>query len=157
MVVGGYGGWQAASSVTDAAFVPAAANQAAASLPRGAAAGDSADTRSDAPGDPPTAGARGATDGVVHDSWHAVASPDGESAAPRTAIRSAAGARGSAGKDPPDSVIDHPARLALPSIDVSAPLVALGVNQDGTLETPPTSTRPGGGRVARSPESKVLR
>lgn len=33
-------------------------------------------------------------------------------------------------------VIDHPARLTLPSIGVSAPLVPLGVNQDGTLETP---------------------
>lgn len=156
-VVGGYGGWQAATWVTDAAASPA--GQTADSAPRGAL-GDDADDRT--PGhrsDVTSAADQGSRDTGGHDSWRAVAWPGAESAVGQPPISGAesavapaatSGDETAAARTPPPSddtrasadeeaqreVVDDPARIAVPSIEVSAPLAPLGLDQEGRLETP---------------------
>lgn len=148
-VVGGYGGWHAAPSLTGVAVPPAV--EAAGDGPLRAAVGGVIHPERGSPPEVVAVTGRSSTDGRGHDSWlvpgsegsgwtvrevvgvdERVPAPTARGVPELPDEAASASDRGT----PAGPVLDQPARVAVPAIDVEAPVVPLGLREDGSLQVP---------------------
>lgn len=138
-ILGGFGGWYAALLFAEAPD-PSGSNAVAhVGAPQSVAHAPSTNADQDQPDGPSrsalTIAGRRSTHRPDQATVRTVALPDG-----RTAVAGAASPSNSAREANTEhergSVVHRPVRIIVPAIDVSAPLVELGLAKDGGLETP---------------------